>query len=254
LIFAKIEEMITLLWIIIATALVGLIALAGAVFFLFNDKLLNKITLILISFSAGTLIGGALFHLLPDSLDKLDRMMVFLVFILGFSIFFLVEKFLHWHHCHEEEDCPHPFTYLILWGNGIHNFIDGLAIAASFLVDARLGIITTLAIISHEIPQEMSNFAVLVHGGMERKKALLYNFIAQLTSVLGGILGFYLAVAFDFKAYMLAFAAGGFIYIAASDLIPEIKKEGNLGKSISTYLLFLGGILFMILIKYYLGE
>ena len=129
-----------------------------------------------------------------------------------------------------------------------------MAIAAAFLIDIRLGIITTLVIISHELPQELGNFAILIHGGIEKKKALLYNFLAQLTSVLGGILGFYLAEIFNFKPYMLAFAAGGFIYIAASDLIPEIKREGSLGKSITTYLLFLTGIIFMILIKYYLGE
>jgi zinc and cadmium transporter len=252
---AKIESMITLLWIIIANFINGLVAFAGAILFIFEDKKLKKITTALIAFSAGTLIGGGLLHLLPESLEKIDKSTAFLVFILGFSIFFLVEKYLHWHHCHqEEEECPHPFTYLILWGDGIHNFIDGLAIAASFLVDVRFGIITTLAIVSHEIPQEVTDFAVLIHGGMEKKKALLYNFIAQLTAVLGGIFGFFLAEIFNYKPYMLAIAAGGFVYIAASDLIPEIKKEGHLGKSIITYLLFLAGIVFMILIKFLMGE
>jgi zinc and cadmium transporter len=216
---------------------------------------LKKITFILIAFSAGTLLGGGLLHLLPEALEMLNVMAVFLTAIVGFSLFFLVEKFLHWHHCHDEEEkCPHPFTYLILFGDGIHNLLDGLAIAAAFLIDIRLGIITTLVIISHELPQELGNFAILIHGGIKKKKALLYNFLAQLTSVLGGILGFYLAEIFNFKPYMLAFAAGGFIYIAASDLIPEIKREGSLNKSIFTYLLFLGGILFMILIKLLTGE
>lgn len=244
-----------LFWIILATFVNGLMALVGAVTFIFSSNLLKKITFILIAFSAGTLLGGGLLHLLPEALDMLDVMAVFLTAIIGFSLFFLVEKFLHWHHCHDEEEkCPHPFTYLILFGDGIHNLLDGLAIAAAFLIDIRLGIITTLVIISHELPQELGNFAILIHGGIEKKKALLYNFLAQLTSVLGGILGFYLAEIFNFKPYMLAFTAGGFIYIAASDLIPEIKKEGHLGKSIITYLLFLAGIVFMILIKFLMGE
>lgn len=247
--------MSTLLWIILATFINGLVALVGAVTFLFSSNLLKKITFILIAFSAGTLLGGGMLHLLPEALDMLGVMAVFLTAIIGFSLFFLVEKFLHWHHCHDEEEkCPHPFTYLILFGDGIHNLLDGLAIAAAFLIDIRLGVITTLVIISHELPQELGNFAILIHGGIEKKKALLYNFLAQLTSVLGGILGFYLAEIFNFKPYMLAFAAGGFIYIAASDLIPEIKREGSLSKSILTYLLFLGGILFMILIKLLTGE
>lgn len=230
-------------------------ALVGAVTFLFSHKILKKITFILIAFSAGTLLGGGMLHLLPEALGMLGVMAVFLTAIVGFSLFFLVEKFLHWHHCHDEEEkCPHPFTYLILFGDGIHNLLDGLAIAAAFLIDIRLGIITTLVIISHELPQELGNFAILIHGGIEKKKALLYNFLAQLTSVVGGIAGFYLAEISNFKPYMLAFAAGGFIYIAASDLIPEIKREGSLSKSIVTYLLFLGGILFMILIKLLTGE
>ncbi|MBU2595834.1 ZIP family metal transporter [Patescibacteria group bacterium] len=243
-----------IVWIILATFINGLVALIGAFTFLFSGRLLKKITFVLIAFSAGTLLGGGMLHLLPEALEKLDKMAVFLILIFGFSLFFLVEKFLHWHHCHqEEEDCPHPFTYLILWGDGVHNFLDGLAIAAAFLIDIRLGVITTLVIISHELPQEMGDFAVLIHGGMKKKKALLYNFISQLTSVIGGVAGFYLVGLSDWKFYLLPFAAGGFLYIAASDLIPEIKKEGHLGKSIITYLIFILGIGFMVLIKIF-GE
>jgi len=247
--------MLILLWIILATFINGCIALVGALFLLLKDKTVHKITAILIAFSAGTLLGGAFLHLLPEAMVEINKDVVFLVLIMGFSIFFLVEKFLHWHHCHEEiKTCPHPFTYLILWGDGIHNFIDGLAIAVSFMVDIRFGILTTLIIISHELPQEISDFAILLHGGMQKKKVIIYNFLSQLTAVIGGIVGFYLSESLNFQPYMLAFAAGGFIYIAASDLIPEIKKEGNLSKSAITYLLFLGGIIFMILIKLLTGE
>lgn len=243
-----------LVWIILAAFINGLVALAGALSFLLNRHLLKRITAILIAFSAGTLLGGGFLHLLPEALEKLSVMAAFLIFIFGFSLFFLVEKFLHWHHCHKEDkNCPHPFTYLILWGDGVHNFLDGLAIAASFLVDVRFGIITTLIIISHELPQEICDFAVLIHGGMEGKKALIYNFISQLVSIIGGIVGFYLASVSDFKFYLLPFAAGGFIYIAASDLIPEIKKEGHLDRVALTYLIFLLGIGFMVLVKIF-GE
>src|SRR4030042_3441860 len=207
-----------LLWIILATFINGLVAFAGALSFFLSHRLLKRITAILSAFSAGTLLGGGFLHLLPEALDKLSAVATFLIFILGFSLFFLVEKFLHWHHCHrEDEKCPHPFTYLILWGDGVHNFLDGLAIAASFLVDVRFGIITTLIIISHELPQEISDFAILLHGGMQKKKVIIYNFLSQLTAVIGGIIGFYLSESLDFQPYMLAFAAGGFVYIAASD-------------------------------------
>ncbi|MFW5983121.1 MAG: ZIP family metal transporter [bacterium] len=174
--------------------------------------------------------------------------MTFGILIGGFTLFFIMEKFLHWHHCHEQEgDCPHTFTYLILIGDGLHNFIDGLVIAASFLVDTSFGFITTILIIGHEIPQELGDFGVLLHGGMEKKKALCYNFLSQLTAVIGGVVGFF--IGSSFTQYLLPLAAGGFVYIAASDLIPEISKEKKIKDIIISFLLFFAGIGFMLLLK-----
>ena len=136
-----------------------------------------------------------------------------------------MEKFLHWHHCHKRECKIHPVSCLILLGDGIHNFVDGLIIAAGFLISPEFGVITSLLIFLHEIPQELGDFAVLVYYGMERKKALLLNFLSQLTCVLGGIAGFMLGGFPEFGEYAVPFAAGGFIYIAASDLIPELHRE-----------------------------
>lgn len=242
-------------WIILATFINGLIALVGIFSFWINEKLLHKITFYLVAFSAGALLSGGLVHLYAESIEEIDINLATIILIIGFVVFYIAEKFLHWHHCHEEEeDCIHPVSYLILFGDGIHNFIDGLTIAASFFVDVRFGVITTVLIISHELPQEIGDFAILLHGGMNKAKALVYNFIAQLAAVLGGVVGFLVISVFDFRTLMLPFAAGGFLYIAASDLIPELKKESSKKKSIIIFFLFLAGIAFSILTKYFLGE
>jgi zinc and cadmium transporter len=165
-----------------------------------------------------------------------------------------MERLLHWHHCHEGKCEVHAFSYLILFGDSIHNFIDGLIIAASFLVDINIGFVTTLAVISHELPQELGDFGVLVYGGFERKKALLYNLLSQMTSIIGGIVGFFFLASTSFATYLLPFAAGGFIYIGASDLIPELHKQPSMAKTMSAFAFFILGIAFMIAVKLFLGE
>jgi len=137
---------------------------------------------------------------------------------------------------------------MILFGDGIHNFIDDLVIAAAFLTNVHLGIVTSFLIIAHEIPQELGDFGVLLHGGMSKTKALLYNFLSQLTCVLGGLTGYFLPIE-GFKGLMLPFAAGGFIYIAASDLIPELHKEADVGKSMNAFVFFIIGVALMFAIK-----
>ena len=241
-----------LIWILLVTLANGLVGLIGAFSLLMSDKMLRRILSILVAFAAGALLSGAFFHLLAESIEKMVSTTAFLYLILGFIAFFLIEKFLHWHHCHDGKCKVHPVSYLILFGDGVHNFIDGLVIAASFLVDIPFGIVTSLLIIGHEIPQELGDFGVLVYGGFTKTKALFYNFIAQLTCILGGIVGFFAAGFYGFS-FLLPFAAGGFIYIAASDLIPELHKETSLGKSMFCFLFFLIGIAFMFLIKYIFG-
>lgn len=241
----------TLLWIVIATVIDGIAALVGAVTLALKRETLDRILMALVAFSAGALIAGSFFHIMPESLEEgVEPMQLFIIVILGFGIFFIFEKFLFWHHCHKGECEVHPYTYLILLGDGIHNFIDGLIIAASFLVDTGFGVITTFMIISHELPQELGDFAVLVHGGMKVKKALIYNFLSQLTAVLGGIIGFFIGTTIEaFVPFILPFAAGGFIYIGASDLVPQLHGERNIKKSLLSFALFVAGVLLMLGMK-----
>jgi zinc and cadmium transporter len=242
----------TLLWILLVTFINGLIGLAGIFSFIISRKSLSKITIFLVSFSIGALLGGALFHFLPESIQELPKLVVLLLLFLGILLFLLVEKVLHWHHCHDKE-CHHTYTYLILYGDAIHNFIDGLIIASSFLVSVKFGIITGILIMLHELPQEIGNFGVLIHGGFTRRKALLYNFLAQLTAMLGGVLGYFFLSAKEYSAYLLPVAAGGFLYIALGDLIPEVFKEKNKIKMIINLMAIVLGLLVLISSKMLAG-
>jgi zinc and cadmium transporter len=238
------------LWAISASIIVSLISLIGIFSLLLKDKLLDKILILLIAFSAGGLIGGAFLHLLPEALEQSNNPNIFIYVILGFILFFILEKYLHWRHCHKGTCDIHAFTYLNLIGDGIHNFSDGLVIAASFVVSIHFGVITTLVIIFHEVPQEIGDFGVLVYGGFHKAKALAYNFVFALTCVIGTIVGYYLSENIkNFSLYLLPITAGGFIYIAACDLIPELHKEPDLKRAAFSMLAFLCGILFILLAR-----
>ncbi len=241
----------TLIWILLSTFLISLIAFIGILALLIRKKLLEKILLYLVALSAGALMGGAFLHLIPESIEEFANYNIFLYVLVGFTLFFLIEKILHWRHCHKEK-CPiHTFAYMNLFGDGIHNFIDGLIIAASFVTNIHLGIVTSLAVAFHEIPQEIGDFGVLVYGGFKKIKALFMNFICALTAILGGIFGYFLSSYIKSSVmFLLPFAAGGFIYIAASDLIPEIRKEVNLKKSLTIFGIFIIGILMMYGVKF----
>lgn len=244
----------TLLLIVSATVIVSLLAFVGALSLRLSRRTLGKILPVLVAFSAGAMLSGAFFHLLAEALEVLATTTAFVILFIAFVLFFVIERFLHWHHCHTGECDTHPFTYLILFGDAVHNFIDGLIIAASFMVNAGFGVVTTLLIIGHEVPQELGDFGTLVHGGFSRKKALVFNFISQLTCIAGGLIGFFLVGAQQFTVLILPFAAGGFIYIAASDLIPELHKETSLRKSMVAFAFFIIGIIFMFLIKFVFGA
>lgn len=240
-----------LLWILASTFLVSLISLVGIFTLTLKDNLLHKILFCLVGFSAGALIGGAFLHILPECLEHNKSTIVFSYLILGIIVFFLMERYLHWRHCHEEGVCKtHAFTYLSLFGDGFHNFIDGMVIAASFIVSLKLGLVTTLVIILHEIPQELGDFAVLIYGGFSKKKALLFNFASALMAIIGAVVGYFIAdFSKSFLNFILPFTAGGFIYIATSDLIPELHKENDLKRSTAAFFAFLLGIVFMALAK-----
>lgn len=252
-----------LLSIILTTFLISLIAFSGAVVLFLKDKIIDKIILSLVSFSTGALIGGAFLHLLPEAIHQIgseeDALLeIFLYAILGFTVFFAIEQFIRWHHHHKTNcpDCPKtaPFSYLILISDAVHNFIDGLIIAASFVVSVPVGIATALAVAIHEIPQEIGDFGILVYGGIKKTKALFLNFFSAIAVIIGGIIGFFLAGKIGSSIiFLLPFAAGHFIYIAAADLIPEIKHKDSIKKSFIHFLLFLSGIGFMLIVKL-LGE
>ena len=170
-------------------------------------------------------------------------------------MFFVLEKYLHWHHCSHEESCDckmdkerdiKTFGYVNLFGDAIHNIIDGIVIAGSYMLDIGLGIATTLAVIMHEIPQELGDFGVLLHAGFSKKKALFFNFLSALTSIIGALGALYLQNYIEsVEMYIMAFTAGTFVYIAGSDLIPELHKERDLFKSFMQLLSILLGIAIM---------
>ncbi len=242
--------MTNLIWAVGASIAVSLVSLIGIFSLLLREGWLNKILFMLIGFSAGGLIGGAFLHLLPEALEQAASQIIFSYLILGFIAFFILEKYLHWRHCHEGICSVHAFTYLNLIGDGIHNFTDGLVIGASFLVGINFGIVTTLVIIMHEIPQEIGDFGVLVYGGFSKFKALYYNFVIALTCVLGTIVGHFISVRIqNFSSFLLPFTAGGFIYIAACDLVPELHKQVDLKKSALSMSAFLCGIIFILLAR-----
>lgn len=241
-------------WILVSTFLVSIISLVGIVTLAIRDELLHKIIFCFIGFSAGALIGSAFLHILPEALEKTSSITVFSYLILGLTLFFLLERYFHWRHCHDKDCHVHAFTYLNLFGEALHNFIDGIAIAASFVISIKLGIATTLAIILHEIPKELGNFGVLIYGGFSRWRALFYNFISALAAVIGALLGYFIADSINgFTNFIMPLTAGGFIYIAASDLIPEIHKETNQTKATLAFVAFLFGVIFMALAKIFLG-
>ncbi|MBM3248411.1 MAG: ZIP family metal transporter [Candidatus Omnitrophica bacterium] len=239
-----------LLWIMGATLLVSLISFVGIITFVIKEKLLDKILFSLIGFSAGALIGGAFFHLMPEALENFEAEQVFVYFVSGLVMFLILERFFHWRHCHEGVCEIHAFTYLNLIGDGIHNFIDGVVIAVSFLISVHLGVVTTLAVIFHEIPQELGDFGVLVYGGFSKTKALFFNFLSAITALAGALAAYLFASRIEsISSGLLAFTAGGFIYIASSDLIPEIHKQKDAKKANLAFLLFLAGLVFMWIAK-----
>jgi len=237
-----------LIVVLASVTLVSLVAFVGILFIGLKEAFLKRIVMALVGFASGSLIGGAFIHLLPESLEEAGQV-AFHYVVAGIVFFFVMEKFLYWRHCHEGE-CPvHIFVYLNLIGDGIHNFIDGMIIAASYILSYDLGVATTLAVIFHEIPQEIGDFGILVYGGFSRSKALAYNFVSALTAVVGALITYHLAYIQGIEHFLVPFAAGGFIYIAATDLMPELHKRNQAKESIAQLLSVLAGIGLMSALK-----
>ena len=244
-----------LIWILLATIIDSLVGFVGVFSLWVKHKNLKKITGYFVSFSAGALLGGAFFHLLAEAVETSPSFNVMGFALIGFILFLLIEGFFHSHLC-EKCDC-HPFTYTMLIGDSIHNFIDGLVIAAAFFTAIPLGIITTIMILGHETPQEIGLFGTLIHGGLKKNKALVYSFVAQSSVIVGGIIGYFTSSTLNFVSpFIIPFAAGGFIYIASSDLVPEMHKmyQGDVKKSIKVLSAFAIGITFMLVLKICLGQ
>ncbi len=244
--------MINLVWPILSVILISLLSFVGVLSLVFSYKLLDKILIFFVSFSAGGMIAGAFFHILPESLEKTQSSLtVFFWTIVGFCLFFVLERVLRWHHCHQEECETHKHLgWLNLFGDGLHNLLDGMIVFAAFLSGPVLGIPVVLAIILHEIPQELGDFGVLLYSGFSKKKALLYNFFSALLALAGVFLAYLLFLAdFSIEGILLPLAAGSFIYVAASDLIPELHKEEKLGKAIWSFAFFVLALLMLLGLK-----
>jgi zinc and cadmium transporter len=246
-----------LLYILGSVILVSLIAFIGVLTLYFHPKKLDKMLFSLVSFAAGALLGAAFLDLLPEAAHH-DGEKIFVFALIGLIVFYVIETYLHWHHRHYthhhfKKHHKKPFTILNLVGDGIHNFVDGMIIAASYLVSVPLGITTTIAVILHEIPQELGDFGILVYGGFKKRKALFFNFLSALTAVLGAMVVYFFGAKEHIVHFLVPFAAGGFIYIACADLLPEIHKEEREG-SIAHLIFFLMGVAIIYVAKIFFAH
>jgi len=239
----------TYIYAFISVLVVSLVSLIGVFSLSLREEIIKKYISLFISLAVGALLGDAFIHLIPEVFkNSSNPSLVSLLIISGILVFFIIEKFLHWHHHEDDTEINHihPVGRLLLFTDGFHNLIDGIIIGVSFLVSVPIGIATTIAVVLHEIPQEIGDFAVLIHSGYNKKRALWLNFLSALMAVFGVIIALIFgSVAEAFTLWVLPIAAGGFIYIAVADLIPELQKTKKLKYSIWQILTLLLGVLAM---------
>ena len=261
--------------------IISLLSLIGVFMISVKEKTLDRLLFILIAFATGTILASALFDLIPESIHHLEELnaegmgialsLVFTYIIIGFVAFFIIERFIYWFHGHahqiedkfvcyesmsEDKDIAisrkvdiKSFVFLNLIGDGLHNFLDGVIIMVAFLSGVTNGVVITLAVMFHELPQEIGDFGILVYGGLSKRKALLFNFLSALVALLGGLLALILSDMLEiFNLFFLAFSGGGFIYLASTELMPELMKEKDIKKSILQSLIFIGGIILIMLL------
>lgn len=241
------------LYTILSVIAVSTVSLVGLFTIWLTNPLGKRIFLFLVGFSAGALLGDVFIHLLPELVEEDEFTSTTSLYILGTIIgFFILEKYLHWHHHHGEGDmnehATHPFVYTNLIGDGLHNLIDGMIIAGAYMLDINLGIATTIAVALHEIPQEIGDFGVLVYGGFTKSKALLFNFFSALTAVVGAVIALYLGENVTALPILIALGIGSFTYISLADLIPAIHKEKE--QTLAQLLSFGLGIVAMFLLLF----
>lgn len=246
------------IWIYGSVLAVSLISLIGIATLSIHTERLRRVLFILVSLATGALLGDAIIHLIPEAFEKAaSPLTVSLVILLGLISFFVLEKFLRWHHFHSEEEFSpdhsriHPLGYLVIVGDGFHNMIDGLIIGSSYFISLEIGIATTTAVILHEIPQEIGDFGLLIHAGFSRVTALLANFASALLAFVGAGIAVTLGgEGGDLIPLIAAFAAGNFLYIAGSDLVPELHKVRDIRSSLLQLLFILIGIGIMALLLF----
>jgi len=248
---------------ILAVVLVSFVSLIGIFAFSLKESLLHSLLPSLVGLAAGALLGDAVLHLIPESLEEIGNDVLFGITVLGgIAVFFVLEKYLRWHHAHhadEEEhddhDCTTHPTHLapmVLIADGIHNMVDGAVIAGSFLVSPALGVATTVAVFLHEIPQEIADYALLIHSGLSKGRALFFNFLSGLTALVGAFIVLLLGTTLPMVgAYAAAFTAGAFIYIAAADLVPELHRNNHAKQSTVQFIALLLGIGFMVSLVFF---
>ncbi len=243
---------------IISVIIVSLISVIFAIPFLLKKKVSEKLLLFLLSVSVGVLLSTVFFEFLPEALEHGYTVSTGLFILLGFVLMFVLEKFVHWHHSKkcEDGDCGHGHAYNLapvnLIGDGIHNFLDGLVIAGSYAINIGVGIAATISIIFHEIPQEIADFGVLLFSGLSKKKAIFFNFFSALTAVVGTVIGIFLVGSMEgFTDFIIPFAAGNFIYIAASNLTPQLHRHCRLKDSVLHILAIIIGVAIIALLTVY---
>ena len=241
--------------ILLSTFAATLVSFVGGLLPIYHSEKVSRATHYVVSFAIGALFSVSFLHLIPEAIE-LSTVEYAMPFVLvGILIFFLLEKFIFWYHCHDGK-CPvHTYSYLVLWGDFLHNFIDGIIIGLTFLVDTRLGVVTTLAVILHEIPQEIGDFGILMHGGFSKGKALWYNFLSALSVVLGGALTYFWGPAIEpFLPASLAAVAGAFIYLAAVDLMPELHESTKISHTLIQIAFILIGVFLILAPEFFIAE
>lgn len=237
----------TLLWIVGSGLAMGLVALVGSATLLLKPATLRRFVMLAVALAAGTLIGGALFHMIPSAIETMgNRPAVYVWIAAGFTSFLVLEQVLQWHHHHAGPAEPHrPLGWLILIADGVHNFVGGLAVGGAFMLDVEVGIVTWFAAAAHEVPQEIGDFGILLHSGWSRRRALVMNFLSALTFLVGGVFAWAASQEVD-VAFLVPFAAGNFIYIAAADLIPELQHGASMRRRLLYMAAFSSGLLLLL--------
>jgi len=233
---------------LLALLAISAISLVGVLVLSLGSKQIERAMILLIPFAAGALLGDAFLHILPEVSERSDGfgLGASIAVLTGLVSFFALEKLLHWHHAHfPHEEVIHPVATTNLVGDALHNFVDGAIVASSFLVSMPLGIATSIAVALHEIPQELGDFGILIHAGVKPRRALLLNFLSALVAVAGGLLTLAFVSIADVESLLLPFTAGAFVYIASTDLLPELHKEPEPGKSTIQLVALIGGMAVM---------